>query len=107
MHKNKNEAKGNFNIYGISIFQRLFKVGKADADRITHSSGNPTRIHQQIRKLVAIFGENNILLTIFEKLTNVSNKEAKESESDFLQSYYEITKEVPEGNKKSFKPKKK
>lgn len=106
-HKNNNEAKGNFNIYGIFLFKKLFKVGKADANRITQESGLPTRIHQQMRKLIQLFGRNNVFLFIFKYLIGVTTEEAKKTEGIILDDYFENNKNIPEGNKKSYKPKKK
>ncbi len=50
-HKNSNNAVGNFCIYLILFDEKIYKVGKADYDRITLSTGTPTRIHQQVRIL--------------------------------------------------------
>jgi URI fold toxin 2 len=103
-HKNKNNAIGNFCIYQILIKQRLFKYGKADTDRITKSSGDPTRIHQQKRILSKIYGDGTARHQIISDLLNVSTEDAKNEEKSILQQYYELTGEVPEGNKNSFKP---
>ena len=51
INKNSLKAVGNFVGYVIKISGKTFKVGKADAGRITQSSGLPTRIHSQMRKL--------------------------------------------------------
>jgi len=106
-HKNKNEAKGNFGIYQITIFGRIFKFGKADLDRVTQTSGFPTRLHQQLRKLFAVFGEKNVDGSIILRLLGITTKQAKKMESDILDGHIEQTGEIPEGNKKSHKNKKK
>ena len=105
-HKNKNLAKGNFCIYQISVFKNLFKFGKADMDRTTATSGDPTRIHQQVRKLAEEYGEKNVFRSIIQKLFGKTTSDAKELEKMILQNHFEQTGEIPEGNKKSFKPKK-
>lgn len=55
MHKNSNEAIGNYCVYQIIVAGEVYKIGKADLDRITKCSGNPTRIHQQMRILKKIW----------------------------------------------------
>jgi len=106
-HKNKNEAKGNFGIYQITIFGKVFKFGKADLDRVTQISGEPTRIHQQKRKYEQANGNGSTNHKIVLNMPNSSTKIAKDAEKSILESYVEQTGEVPEGNKKSFKPKQK
>lgn len=103
-HKNKNNTIGNFGIYEIIVNDETYKIGKTDLDRVTESSGDPTRLHQQVRKLREIYGENSVDREVIQKLFNVSTQEAKEIERAYLQTYYETTGQVPEGNKKSFKP---
>ncbi len=100
-HKNNNSAIGNFGIYILSIFQELFKFGKSDLDRVTKSSNIPTRIHQQVRKLENEYGKENVAQRIIEELNDVSTKEAKEREKELLQEYYELTGQIPKGNKRS------
>jgi hypothetical protein len=56
---NLNEAVGHFGLYEIKINGALYKFGKADLGRITQSSGLPTRLHQQIRKLERYFGKGS------------------------------------------------
>jgi len=102
MHKNKNEAKGNFAIYVLGLFDKIHKVGKADAERVTQSSGNPTRIHDQIRKLGNIFGAENVFVRIVRILFDTTTLEAKNEENNVLDKIIQKTGEVPEGNKKSY-----
>ena len=54
---NSNNAISNFGIYRIKINGVIWKVGKADLNRITKSSGLPTRLHQQVRKLEKVCRE--------------------------------------------------
>lgn len=107
MHKNKNEAESNFIIYLITIFQEIFKFGKADAKRITRASSKPTRLHQQMRKLQEQYGRSNVEDQVIENLDDVTSKEAKEREKAILQQFYDQTGKIPKGNEKSFKPKNK
>jgi chorismate mutase len=103
-HKNKNSAKGNFGIYIIRKFRKIFKIGKADLDRITKSSGDPTRIHQQVRKLKELYGDANITSDIIKELLSTSTKNAKIEEQEFLKEIIKLLGEIPEGNQKSYKP---
>ncbi len=50
-HKNANHAVSHFGIYEIKVNGETYKFGKADLDRVTQSSGLPTRLHQQVRRL--------------------------------------------------------
>ena len=106
-HKNKNSALGNFVIYIITVFEEIFKFGKADADRVTQSSGLPTRVHQQLRKLKEIYGEQAVDAETIADLFGITTAEAKELEKANLQDFFEANEYVPKGNEKSFKPKKK
>jgi len=80
-HKNKNEAKGNFCIYRLSIWESLYKFGKADTDRITQTSGEPTRIHQQKRELAKKHGDQAIDHDILFNLEGITTQIAKEIEN--------------------------
>jgi hypothetical protein len=60
VHLNKNQAFGNFGVYDLNVNGALYKVGKVDLDRVTQSSGLPTRVHQQVRELRKVFGEVNV-----------------------------------------------
>ena len=84
MNKNRNEAIGNYAIYQLDLFEELHKIGKADAERITKSSGLPTRIHQQVRKLTKKHGEDDVEHAILEVMKNISTKEAKNREEEVL-----------------------
>ncbi|OUO70681.1 RHS repeat-associated core domain-containing protein, partial [Bacteroides sp. An269] len=105
LHLNSNSAISHFGIYEIRIKDKLYKIGKADMMRITKSSDLPTRLHQQIRKLEKIHGKGNVEGFIVEDLGITTTLEAKNAETARLQSYYDKTGKVPEGNQKSFKPK--
>lgn len=103
MHKNNNDAVGNYGIYEIYVSGKLYKIGKADLDRITKCSGDPTRIHQQLRILRKKHGIDSVVYELVERLFGVTTSVAKEFEREFLKLYYELENEVPDGNKKSFK----
>ncbi len=106
MHKNFNDAFGNFVIYEIIVDGISYKIGKADLDRITQSSGDPTRIHQQVRKLRLRYGKGNVFHNILDSLFGVTTEHAKKVEHEILMLYYLTRDEVPEGNRNSFNPKK-
>jgi RHS repeat-associated protein len=101
---NTNGASGDFGIYKIDVNGELYKFGKADLGRVTESSGQPTRLHQQLRKLGEIHGEENVRGQVIESGHETTAK-AKVAETTRLQEHFEKTGQVPEGNKKSFKPK--
>ncbi len=103
-HKNSNDAIGNFCIYRILMDGKVYKVGKADFDRITLSTGIPTRIHQQIRILSTKYIKKRIEHEILEILIGVSTIDAKRLEKKVLKKFYDTDGEIPDGNKKSFKP---
>lgn len=98
---NTNIAESNFGIYEITIDGELYKIGKADLEQITKSSGLPTRLHQQLRKL---YPKSKINDVIIEDLGKVTNKVAKTSETNYLQKYFNQIGNIPLGNVKSFKP---
>jgi hypothetical protein len=50
-HLNGNDAISNFGVYEITTPVGLEKVGKADLNRVTETTGLPTRVHQQVRQL--------------------------------------------------------
>lgn len=106
VHLNSNEAKGHFGIYEIEIDGLLYKVGKADLDRITLSSGLPTRLHQQIRKLEKIHGKGHVAGQVVDDLGKIKNStaQAKAAEKARIRAIYEKTGNVPLGNERSFKP---
>ncbi|MFL6463705.1 MAG: RHS repeat domain-containing protein, partial [Bryobacteraceae bacterium] len=100
---NTNGAEGDFGIYEITKDGKLYKIGKADLGRVTQSSGQPTRLHQQVRKL----GEQNPDSVVEGEVVEEGYKttaEAKTAETRRLQQHFDETGEIPEGNKKSFKP---
>ncbi len=101
---NTNTATGNFGVYEIRIDGELYKYGKADLNRITISSGLPTRLHQQVRKLRDLYPDKQVVGTVLEEGYESTSK-AKSAETARLDAHYESTGEVPEGNKKSYKPK--
>jgi hypothetical protein len=103
MHKNNNGALGNYGIYEIVVNGITYKIGKADIDRITKSSGDPTRIHQQIRKLAKKYAVGNIFYRFLGKVIGLTTAEAKALEKALLQDFCVRNGFVPEGNQKSFK----
>jgi RHS repeat-associated protein len=104
-NKNSNDAEGNFGVYEITIDGKKYKVGKADLDRITKSSGDPTRLHQQLRKLREAHPESEIKGTVVEG-GHATTAEAKLAENRRIQEHLDQTGEVLEGNAKSFKERK-
>jgi RHS repeat-associated protein len=103
-HLNSNSATSNFGIYEINVNGELYKVGKADLSRVTRSSGLPTRLHQQLRKLVQIHGMGSVEGNVAKQLGVVTTAEAKLAEKVRLQDFFEETGKVPPGNEKSFTP---
>jgi len=101
---NSNDATSHFGLYEIRVDGELYKIGKADLDRITQSSGLPTRLHQQLRTLEKTYGKGHVSGEVVEDLGTTTTKEAKEAETARLQETYKQTGMVPEGNKKSFTP---
>jgi hypothetical protein len=103
-HKNRNEKIGNFVIYAIFLFGRIFKFGKADADKICKKSRLPLRLHTQLKLFWKLFGTESVFFKIFLILQNVTVKEAKQAEQNLIRDYYNKTGQVPPGNEDSFKP---
>jgi hypothetical protein len=101
---NSNTATGNFGIYKIEIDGVLYKFGKADLDRVTQSSGLPTRLHQQLRELRALNPNSNVTGSVIENLGKVTTEQAKTIETKYIQDYFNETRIIPMGNFKSFKP---
>ena len=101
-HKNSNDAVGDFCIYRVLMDRKVYKVGKADFDRITLTTGMPTRIHQQIRILSTKYINKRIEHEILEILFGVSTLDAKRLERKVLNKMYESDRKVPDGNSKSF-----
>lgn len=104
IHLNGNTAVSNYGLYEIEVNGALYKIGKADLNRVTQSSGLPTRLHQQVRKLREQYGDFNVSGQVVELLGNVSTQEAKLAESARIQRYFDQTRTVPVGNVKSFVP---
>jgi RHS repeat-associated protein len=101
---NTNTATGNFGVYEIRIEGELHKIGKADLDRVTLSSGKPTRLHQQLRKLQDANPKSIVTGEIVETYMGVTTKYAKEKETSRLDAHYKETGgDIPDGNKKSYK----
>jgi len=104
---NSNDSKSNFGIYEIEVKGELHKVGKADMDRTTQSSGLPTRLHQQVRELEETHGKGNVTHNVTD-LGRTTTAAAKEAETKRIESHVEKNKgAIPVGNQKSFKPRKK
>lgn len=101
---NNNAATSRFGVYEIEVADDLHKIGKADLNRVTQSSGLPTRLHQQVRKLEQSAGKGNVVGTVVEDLGETTSAQAKAAETARLQAYYEKTGKIPPGNQRSFKP---
>jgi RHS repeat-associated protein len=100
---NSNIAVSNFGVYDILVDDALQKVGKADLNRITQSTGLPTRIHAQVRKLRALFPNSRVDVAV-DNLGATTTSQAKIAETVRLQSHYNQTGVIPVGNQKSFRP---
>jgi hypothetical protein len=98
-------AVSNFGIYEIKIKGILHKIGKADLDRIVQSTQLPNRLHAQLRKLKQLYGDNNVVGRVMEKLGRVTTLEAKMAETARLQRCFDKFNTIPKGNEKSFIPK--
>lgn len=99
---NRNRARSDFGIYEIYVNDKLHKIGKADLSRVTYSSGQPTRLHQQLRRLKKTGDkvDGSVVLV----LRNTTTAKAKAAETRALQEYFDASGEVPLGNRKSFIP---
>ncbi|WP_159990758.1 RHS repeat domain-containing protein [Pelistega ratti] len=104
LHLNSNNSKGNFGVYEIKVNGELYKYGKTDLNRVTKSSGLPTRLHQQVRKLGNIYGKQNVEQKVIEKGIKTTEL-AKQMETNKLNNFYSKYGEIPLGNQKSYKPK--
>jgi hypothetical protein len=102
-HLNGNAAVSRFGIYEIRVNNELYKVGKADMNRTTQSSGLPTRLHQQWTKLSKIYGDR-VEGQVVEPLGETTTAQAKAAEAARIRAVYEETGKVPPGNQRSFKP---
>ncbi len=101
---NANNAVSNFGVYEIKANNTLYKVGKADLNRVTKSSGLPTRVHQQVRKLQGIPGNNDVTGKVVQDLGEVTTQAAKAAETARLQAIFDDFGFVPQGNQLSFFP---
>ncbi|HEV3081479.1 MAG TPA: polymorphic toxin-type HINT domain-containing protein [Gemmataceae bacterium] len=101
---NNNGARSKFGKYVIRVFGSVYKVGKADLNRVTQSSGLPTRLHQQVRKLRGLCGKNNVAGKVVQELGKTTTRLAKRAETAFLQSIFDKTGIIPPGNIRSFFP---
>ncbi len=99
---NSNAAVSNFGIYEILVNGQLFKIGKADLARKTLSSGLPTRLHQQVRKLEAVFGKGNVVGRVVDNLGFVTTEAAKVAEHAKILENFKTTGMLLIGNWKSF-----
>jgi len=104
-NKNRHDAVGHFGVYVITINGEVYKYGIADLDRITGSSGLPTRLHQQVRKLGEIYGHEHVTGVVIDDLGVVEKLEARSAEDGIIQAHYDIHGVVPRGNERSFTPK--
>jgi RHS repeat-associated protein len=107
LNKNSNDKISHFGIYQITIDGRVHKYGKADLERVTKagfdSKSQPTRLHQQVRKLREQNPGKVIEGHVINDLGTVTTKQAKAVETATIQAHYDATNEIPDGNKKSFK----
>jgi hypothetical protein len=99
---NTNSAVGHFGLYEIRINNVLVKIGKADLSRVTASTGLPTRLHQQVRILRAIFGKNKVVGSVVDDLGRVTTEAAKQAEHARIAKSFFDTGFVPLLNWKSF-----
>ena len=101
---NTNGATSKFGVYEIEVNGSLYKIGKADCNRITQSSQLPTRLHQQLEKLRRVHGEEKVGGQVVENLGEITTAEAKAAETARIKAYFEQTGTVPPGNQRSFRP---
>lgn len=102
---NSNNATSKFGVYELKVNGQLHKVGKADLNRVTQSSGQPTRVHQQVRTLGKTHGAENVSGEVVQNLGQTTTAQAKVAETARLQGIYDKTGQVPPGNARSFQPK--
>ena len=101
---NRSDAIGHFGVYEVRVNGRLWKMGKADLGRVTKSSGLPTRLHQQVRRLEKAFGKGNVIGKVVEDLGETTTALAKHAEHARLLETFRRTGIVLPGNMKSFRP---
>jgi hypothetical protein len=98
---NTNTANGNFGIYQIEENGNLYKIGKADLNRVTKSTNKPTRLHQQVVSLNKN-GKGDVYTGKVIKEGYPTTLEAKNAEKARLDEHYSKTGNIPEGNRKSY-----
>lgn len=101
---NTNSAVSEFGLYETQIYGELNKVGKADLGRVTKSTGLPTRLHAQVRKLEKIHGKGSVQGQVVENLGQTTTAAAKAAEHARIKASVDRTGTVPPGNEKSYKP---
>ncbi|MCH8150243.1 MAG: hypothetical protein IH987_20065, partial [Planctomycetes bacterium] len=101
---NSDDAVAKFGLYEIHINGSIYKVGKANLGRVTRSSGLPTRMHQQVRKLEKVFGKGNVMGKVVDDLGETTTLLAKHAEHARILDSFKKTGFVPLGNWKSFRP---
>jgi hypothetical protein len=101
---NTNGATGHFGVYEILVDGKVYKYGKADLNRVTKSSGLPTRLHQQDHKLAEALGRDRVESRVIES-GHRTTAAAKTAETAKLKAHHGASGKVPLGNQKSFKPK--
>ena len=101
---NRNDAVAHFGLYEIRVNGALYKIGKADLGRITKSSGNPTRLHQQLRQLRKVFAKGNVDGIVVADLGRTTTLAAKQAEFARIKVFFDKVGIVPVGNRLSFKP---
>jgi chorismate mutase len=84
--------------------EKYSKLAKPIWIGLPTSLGDPTRIHQQVRKLRELYGKDNITSDVVKKLLNTSTENAKIEEQEALKEIIKLLGEIPEGNQKSYKP---
>jgi RHS repeat-associated protein len=108
LNKNSDNEIGHFGIYQIKIDGETYKYGKADLGRVTiagfDGKSQPTKLHQQVRKLREQNPSKRVTGEVIKDLGVTTTKQAKKVETDTIQSHYDATHVVPEGNRKSFEP---
>jgi hypothetical protein len=86
LHKNANDAIGNFTIYAIKVGKEIWKVGKADSDR-TRPNGTPERVAQQIQRLKKhLENKFDVTWVSLKTLKDATTQYAKEVEKGLIQS---------------------
>lgn len=101
---NSNDAVSNFGVYEVFVKGVLYKVGKADLNRITKSTKKPTRLHQQLRKLKKEHGKKDVTGKVVIKLGRTTTAKAKMAEVERIRKRVKELGYIPVGNSKSYKP---